>query len=85
MIRWIRNQIHYRRNTTAHMNLMTQHLFACADTIDQLRAENMALRIRGEYLANSIEVNDWTAASAIRMADCLASWREFEESSYEPT
>lgn len=85
MIRWIRNQINYRRNTDVHLNLMAQHLLQCADTIDQLRSENMALRIRGEYLANSIEMNDWTADSAMRMSDCLASWREFEESSYEST
>lgn len=85
MIRWIRNQINYRRNTDAHLNLMAQHLLQCADTIDHLRAENMALRIRGEHLANSIETNDWTADAAMRMSDCLASWREFEESSYEST
>lgn len=85
MIRWIRTQINYRRNTDVHLNLMAQHLLQCADTIDQLRSENMALRIRGEYLANSIEMNDWTADSAMRMSDCLASWREFEESSYEST
>lgn len=83
MIRWIRSKVNSHRNMQVHLNLMAQHLLVCADTIDNLRAENMALRIRGEHLASSIENNDWTADSAIRMSDCLASWREFEESSYE--
>lgn len=82
MIRWLRNRIATDNKLEVHLNLMSQHLLQCADCIDQLRAENMALRIRGEYLAQSIEMNDWTADSAVRMSDCLASWREFEESSY---
>lgn len=83
MNRWIRNKINNRRNMERHLQSMAQHLLLCADTIDALRTENMALRIRGEYLAEAIECNDWTPDSAMRMIDCLASWREFEESSYE--
>ena len=83
MKRWILNKINSRRNMERHLQMMAQHLLKCADTIDYLRAENMALRIRGEHLATSIECNDWTPDSAMRMSDCLASWREFEESSYE--
>lgn len=82
MIRWLRNLIATESDIKVHLNLMCQNLIRCADCIDELRSENMALRIRGERLAESIEMNDWTAESAVRMSDCLASWREFEESSY---
>lgn len=61
------------------IDFMADELFDCADAIDELRSENMILRIRGEYLAQSIEENNWTPESAMRMSDCVSAWREWEE------
>lgn len=61
-----------------HIDIMAHHLITAADIIDQIRAENMALRVRGERLAQAIETNDWGVDSAVRMSDSVASWREFE-------
>lgn len=68
-----------RRELQQHIDFMAQNLMDCADAIDELRSENMILRIRGEYLAQAIEENNWTPESAMRMADCVSAWREWEE------
>jgi hypothetical protein len=68
-----------RKELQQHIDFMTDELFECADAIDELRSENMILRIRGEYLAQAIEENNWTPESAMRMSDCVSAWREFEE------
>ena len=67
-----------KRTLRQSLDNLCHQLLEAADVIDGLVLENQALRLRGERLAESIESNDWTANSAIRMADCLASWREFE-------
>lgn len=56
---------------------MAQHLLKCAETINELRAENEELRIRGNRLAWAIDNNDWTVESAERLSDSASSWREF--------
>ena len=56
---------------------MAQHLLKCAETINELRAENEELRIRGNRLAWAIDNNDWTIESAERLSDSASSWREF--------
>lgn len=68
-----------------HIDIMAHHLIKAADIIDQIRAENMALRVRGERLAQAIEMNDWGLDSAVRMSDCVSSWREFEVAHNETT
>ena len=68
-----------RKELRENLDFMAQSLMECADVIDELRSENMILRIRGEYLAQAIEENNWTPESAMRMADCVSAWREWEE------
>jgi len=63
--------------TQGHLNLMAQHLLQCTDTINDLRAENEELRIRGNRLAWAIDNNDWTIESAERLADSASAWKEF--------
>ncbi len=57
--------------------MMAHHLLQCTDTINELRAENEELRIRGNRLAWAIDNNDWTVESAERLADSASAWREF--------
>lgn len=66
-----------RRGREGHLQLMSQHLLKCAETINELRAENEELRIRGNRLAWAIDNNDWTVESAERLSDSASSWREF--------
>lgn len=66
-----------RRGREGHLQLMAQHLLKCAETINELRAENEELRIRGNRLAWAIDNNDWTIESAERLSDSASSWREF--------
>lgn len=68
-----------RRGRQGHLNLLSRHLIACADQIDELRRENKALRIRGERLAQAIENNDWTIDYATILSDSVSAWREFDE------
>jgi hypothetical protein len=56
---------------------MAQHLLQCTDTINELRAENEELRIRGNRLAWAVDNNDWTIESAERLSDSASAWREF--------
>jgi hypothetical protein len=60
-----------------HLRLMAEHLLRCAETINELRAENAELRSRGNRLADAIDHNDWTIESAERLSDSAASWKEF--------
>jgi hypothetical protein len=69
-----------RRARQGHLNLMAQHLIACADQITELQRENKALRIRGERLAQAIENNDWSIDYAMILSDSVSAWREFDES-----
>lgn len=57
--------------------MMAQHLLKCAETINELRAENEALRERGNRLAWAVDNNDWTIESAERLSDSASAWREF--------
>lgn len=66
-----------RAATQGHLNLMAQHLLQCTDTINELRAENEELRIRGNRLAHAVDHNDWTIESAERLSDSASAWREF--------
>ncbi len=68
-----------RRGRQGHLNLLSRHLIACADQIDELRRENKALRIRGERLAQAIENNDWTVDYATILSYSVSAWREFDE------
>lgn len=68
-----------RHGLRGHLNLMAKHLIQCADTIQELRLENEALRARGERLAAAIELNDWTVEAAERMHNTVAMWREFSK------
>jgi len=56
---------------------MARHLLQCTETINELRAENLALRERGNRLAWAIDINDWTIESAERLSDSAAAWKEF--------
>lgn len=49
--------------------------------IQEARSENMEIRLRAEQMAVSIEDNEWNLESAVRLADVLSSWREFQERS----
>jgi len=69
---WLR-----RRGREGHLQLLSQHLLKCAETINELRAENEALRERGNRLAWAIDNNDWTIESAERLSDSASAWREF--------
>jgi len=69
-----------RRGRQGHLNLLSRHLIACADQIDELRRENKALRIRGERIAQAVENNDWTIDYATILSDSVSAWREFDES-----
>ena len=74
------NLLRLRRTATqGHLNLMAAHLLKCADTIDELRAENKMLLSRGNRLAEVIDNNDWTMESAYRLCDAVAAWREFSD------
>lgn len=69
---WLR-----RRGLEGHLQLMARHLLQCTETINELRAENLALRERGNRLAWAIDINDWTIESAERLSDSAAAWKEF--------
>jgi len=71
-----------RKQLMEQIEELCDQLIECADTIEELQAENQVLRMRGELLAQAIESNDWTPESAMRLADRVSSWREFEEREY---
>jgi len=76
-VNWLKLRRLRREGMQGHLNLMATHLLKCADTINELRLENQALRVRGNRLADAIEANDWTIESADRLCDSVAAWREF--------
>lgn len=47
--------------------------------LEELRRENMEIRLRAEQMALAIEDNDWDLDSALRLADVVSAWREFQE------
>lgn len=49
------------------------------DGLNETRSENMEIRLRAEQMAIAIEDNKWDLDSAIRLADVVSSWREFQE------
>lgn len=49
--------------------------------IDRSRSENMEIRLRAERMAIAIEDNDWDLESAVRLANAVCCWREFQERS----
>jgi len=71
-----------RKQLVEQRDSLCDQLMECADVIENLQHENEVLRLRGELLAEAIENNDWTPESAMRLADRVSSWREFEEREY---
>lgn len=67
------------KQLNAEMQLMKLLLHDAIDQIDRSNSENMEIRIRGEQMALAIEGNDWDLESAIRLADTVSCWREFQE------
>jgi len=49
------------------------------DVVDQLRADNEQLRLRGAKVIESLEHNDGTIYAAWKVSDAVSVWKEFTE------
>lgn len=83
MIEALKAWILTRHNRDQHLKLMADHLLTCARVIEELRAENQALKERGDALAFIFERNNWSIEMADQVALQVALWREMQGVVYD--
>jgi len=67
----------FRKKTSPQVLLMRRTIMEMIGVIDQLRADNEQLRLRGAKLVDSLEHNDGTVYAAWKVSDAVAVWKEF--------
>lgn len=83
MIEIVKAWMMTRRQKDQHLKIMADHLLLCASVIEELRAENRALKDRGDALAFVFEHNDWSIEMADQVALQVACWREMQGVAHE--
>jgi len=68
-----------RRKHDAQLALMRRSIMELIDVVDQLRADNEQLRLRGAKVIESLEHNDGTVYAAWKVSDAVSVWKEFTE------
>lgn len=67
----------FRKKPSPEVLLMRRSIMEMIGVIDQLRADNEQLRLRGDKLVESLEHNDGTVYAAWKVSDAVAVWKEF--------
>ena len=67
----------FRKKTSPEVLLMRRTIMEMIGVIDQLRADNEQLRLRGAKLVESLEHNDGTVYAAWKVSDAVSVWKEF--------
>ena len=69
----------FRKKPSPEVLLMRRTIMEMIGVIDQLRADNEQLRLRGDKLVESLEHNDGTVYAAWKVSDAVSVWKEFME------
>lgn len=67
-----------RYATDSQVAMMRETALRAADAIDDLRAENEQLRIRGRRLVDAINANDGSVHAAWQISNALSAWAEYD-------